>query len=75
VGANLREPALGRLAEAVEDGPRDRKLEDAVAEKLETLVRRGPVVRPGRVREDLLETGGRKLGDQATELRGPLGPA
>jgi hypothetical protein len=38
VGADLRQPALRGLAEAVEDGPRDRELEDAVAEELEPFV-------------------------------------
>jgi hypothetical protein len=73
VRANLREPALGGIAEAVVDGPRDRELEDAVAQELEPLVRVGPVVRPGRVLEDLLEAFGRELGDQPPELARPVG--
>jgi hypothetical protein len=68
VRADLREPALGGVAEAVEDGTRDRQLEDAVAEELEALVGQGPVVGPRRVGEDLLETGVRQLRDQAAEL-------
>jgi hypothetical protein len=75
VGPDLRQAALRRLPEAVEDGPRDRELENAVAQELEALVGGGPVVRPGRVREDLLETRSRKLGDQAAELRGPASRA
>jgi hypothetical protein len=73
VRADLREPALGCLAEAVVDRTGDRELEDAVAEELETLVRVGPVVRPGRVFEDLFEAFGRELGDQPSELSGPVG--
>jgi hypothetical protein len=68
VRTDLREPALGRLAETVEDRSRDGELEDAVAEELEPLVRRGAVVRPGGVGEDLLEAGLWELGDQAAEL-------
>jgi len=45
----------------------DRHVEDAVAEELEALVRRPPVLRPVGVREDLLGTGGRKLVDQSAE--------
>jgi hypothetical protein len=55
VRADLREASLRGLAEAVEDGARDRELEDAVAEELESLVRRRPFVGPRRVGEDLLE--------------------
>jgi hypothetical protein len=73
VRADLREPALRSVAEAVVDGPGDRELEDAVAQELEPLVRVGPVVRPRRVLEDLLEAFGRELGDQAPELTGPVG--
>jgi hypothetical protein len=68
VGADLREPALGRLAEPVEDRTRDRELEDAVAQELEPLVRRGAVVGPGGVREDLLEARLRQLRDEAAQL-------
>ena len=68
VRANLREPSLGCVAEAVEDGARDRQLENAVAEELEPLVRLGTVLRPGRVLEDLLEPCRGQLGDQAAEL-------
>jgi hypothetical protein len=73
VRTDLRETALRRVAEPVEDGARDRELEDAVAEELEPLVRVGAVVRPGGVLEDLFEALGRKLGDQAPELVGPGG--
>ncbi len=71
MGPDLREPALGRLAEAVEDGPRDRELEDAVAEELEALVRLGAVLRPGGVREDLLEPVGGQVLYEAAELGRP----
>jgi len=67
VRADLREPALGRIGEAVEDGARDRELEDAVSEELEPLVRGSPILRPRGVREDLLEPVARELGDQAAE--------
>ena len=66
--ADLREPSLGRVAEAVEDRPSDGELEDAVAEELEPLVRLRAVLRPRRVGEDLLEPGGRQLGNQTAEL-------
>ena len=69
VGADLREPALGEVGEALVEGARDRELEDAVAEELQPLVRRGAVGRPRRVGEDGLEAlGGERL-DQALELR------
>jgi hypothetical protein len=74
VRADLREPPLRGVAEAVEDGTRDRQLEDAVAEELEALVGQGAVVRPRRVGEDLLETGVRQLRDQAAELLRAAGP-
>jgi hypothetical protein len=54
--------------EAVEDGTRDRELEDAVAEELEPLVRRRPLVRPRRVREDLLQPLPREGVDQPRQL-------
>jgi hypothetical protein len=66
--SDLREPALGGVLEAVEDRACDCKLEDAVAEELEALVRVDASVGPGGVLEDLLEPGGRKLGDQPAEL-------
>jgi hypothetical protein len=68
VRPDLREPSLRRVLEAVVDGARDRELEDAVAQELEPLVRLGADVRPGGVREDLLEPVLRQLGDQAAEL-------
>ena len=61
VGADLRETPFRRCAEAIEDRPCDRELEDAVAEELETLVRRRPIVRPRGVREDLLQFVGGEL--------------
>jgi hypothetical protein len=71
VRSDLREPALRRIFEAVEDGTGDRELEDAVTEELEALVRLRAVVRPGRVGEDLLEPLARQLGDETAELVRP----
>ena len=69
VRADLRHPPLGEVREAVVELPRDRELEDAVAEELEALVRGRPVGRPRRVREDVVEALlGQRL-DQAPELR------
>ena len=68
MGANLREPPLRRILEAVEDCARDGELEDAVPQELEPLVGLGAVLGPGRVRENLLEPVLRKLGDQTPEL-------
>src|SRR5581483_6804752 len=51
VRADLRQPPLRELGEAVVQVARDGELEDAVAEELEPLVRGRPVRRPGRVRE------------------------
>jgi hypothetical protein len=73
VRADLREPALGCLAETVEDRTRDGELEHAVAQELEPFVRLRPVVRPGRMLEDLLQAFGRELGDQPSELFRPDG--
>jgi hypothetical protein len=72
VGADFREPSFGRVAEAVEDGSCDRELENAVAEELEPLVRRGAVVGPGRVGEDVSEPLGRQLVEQPAELGRPV---
>jgi hypothetical protein len=68
VRPDLGEPSFRGIGEAVEDRTRDRQLEDAVAEELEALVGEGAVVRPRRVREDLLEAGVRQLRNQAAEL-------
>ena len=67
VRADLREPPLGRLREAVVQRPRDRKLEHRVPEELQALVGRGAVGRPGGVREDLLAALRGKGVDQARE--------
>jgi hypothetical protein len=72
VGANLRQPALRGLAEAVVDRAGDGQLQDAVTEELEALVRVRPLVCPRRVGEDLLEAARRQLGDQPTELAGRM---
>ena len=71
VGADLRETPFRGRAETIEHRSRDRKLEDAVAQKFQTLVRRRPIVRPGGVREDLLQFVGGELRDQAAELVHP----
>ncbi len=71
VGADLREPPFRGRAETIEHRARDRELEDAVAQELQTLVRRRPVVRPRGVREDLLQPVGGELRDQAAELVHP----
>ena len=55
VRANLREPAFRVVRIAVVQLRRDRELEDAVAQKLQPLVRRRAVGRPGGVREDVLD--------------------
>ena len=47
---------------------RNRKLEDAVAEELEPLVRGAPLARPGRVRKDGLRKLRRKRVDQLREV-------
>jgi hypothetical protein len=47
---------------------RDGQLEDAVAEELEPLVRRGALARPRRVREDGLRQLRRKRVDQLREI-------
>ena len=70
--ADLGEPPFRRIREPVEDGPRNRELEDAVAQELETLVGRGPLVRPRSMREDEVEARGRKRRDQPAELGGPI---
>jgi len=74
VGPYLRQPALGRAPEAVEDRAGDGELEDAVPEEFEALVRGRALVRPRGVREDVLEPVARELVDQAPELaRAPDG--
>ena len=69
--SDLRKAPLGCLAKTIEYGARDGELQDAVAEELEALVRVGAILDPRRVREDLLEAIGWKLGDQAPELVRP----
>ena len=64
VRADLRQLTLGEVRVALVELPRDRELEDAVAEELEPLVRRRAVGRPRRVREDVLQPLGRELVDQ-----------
>jgi hypothetical protein len=65
---NLRQAALGGRAEAVEHSTSDCKLEDAVSEELEPLVRLRAVLGPRGMREDLREPFGRQLRDEAAEL-------
>jgi hypothetical protein len=69
VGADLREPALREVGEPLVERACNRELEDAVAEELQPLVRRGAVVRPRRVGEDRLQALRRERVDQALELR------
>ena len=69
--ADLREPTLGGRAEAVEDSPRDRQLEDAVTQELEPLVGVGTILRPGGVREYVRLPVVRQLRDQSAELGRP----
>jgi hypothetical protein len=52
----------------LEQRPSDRKLEDAVPQELEPLVRLAPVGRPGGMRENLREPLRRELVDQPLEL-------
>src|SRR5207302_997896 len=68
VRADLGEPPFGEVREAVVQRLRDRELEHAVAKKLEALVRRRAVGRPGRVREDGLEPLDRQRLEQALQL-------
>jgi hypothetical protein len=68
VRADLREPPLRGVPEAVENRPGDRELEDAVAQELEPLVGGRSVVGPRGVGEDLLQPVLGQLGDQAAEL-------
>jgi len=71
VRPDLGQPSLRSIRKAVEHRPRDRKLEHAVAEELESLVRLCTILRPRRVGEDLLAPSGWKLLDQAAELVRP----
>jgi len=68
VRADLGQPPFRGIAEAVEDRPCDRELEDAVAEKLEPLVRLRAVFCPRRVGEDVVAPSLGELVDQAAEL-------
>ena len=78
VGTDLGEAPFRSICEAVEHRSSDRKLEHAVAEELEPLVRLRALFGPGCVGEDLPETIGRKLVDQTPEFvragRGTLNP-
>jgi hypothetical protein len=67
VRPDLRELPLGEVGIALVELPCNRELEDAVAEKLEALVRGGAIRRPGRVREDVLQAFRRELEDQSVE--------
>jgi hypothetical protein len=70
VRADLRELPFLEIRIALEEGPRDCELEHAVAEELEPFVRQQPVLRTGRVREDLIGALLRKLRDQPREVGG-----
>ena len=52
--ANLGELPLGEVGMAHVERVRDGKLENAIAEELEPLVRLATLARPGRVGEDVL---------------------
>ena len=70
VRADLREPALAEVRIALVQRPRDRELEDTVAEELEPLVRGRAVGRPGRVREHVLQPrSGQRVDQLAERLR------
>jgi hypothetical protein len=70
VRADLGQPPLGEVREAIVERPRDGQLEDAVAEELEPLVGGGAVRSPGGMSEDVLDPLDRKPVDQPPELRG-----
>ena len=72
VRADLRQAPLRLVREALVELLGDREAEDAVAEKLEALVRVGPATRPGCVREGVVKALGRKRLDQV-EQRAPAG--
>jgi hypothetical protein len=67
VRADLGEPSLGEVRKALVEGASDGELEDAVAEELQPLVRRGAVGRPRGVREDGRQALRRELLDQALQ--------
>jgi hypothetical protein len=64
VGADLREAPFGEVGVPIVELVRDRELEHAVAEELQTLVGGRPVDRPGGVREDVVEA---LLGERVDE--------
>ena len=68
VRADLRQPPSENSGIALVELPRDRELEDAVAEELEPLVRGRAVRRPRRVGEDVIEPRRRERLDQPREL-------
>jgi hypothetical protein len=67
VRPDLRQLTLGELGVPLVELPRDRQLEDAVAQELEALVGGRTIRRPGRVREDVLQALRRELEDQRVE--------
>ena len=67
VRANLGQPALRLVRKAVVELLGDGEAEDAVAEKLQPLVRVGPATRPGRVREGVVKALGRERLDQVEQ--------
>jgi hypothetical protein len=68
VGTHLREPPFRKVRVARIERVRDRKLEDAVAEELEPLVRGATVARPRGVGEDRLGELRRERVDQLREV-------
>ena len=73
VRADLRQPSLGKVREALVQLARDCQLEHAVAEELEALVGGRAVDRPRGVREDVLQPLGRQPVEQPLELADPDG--
>ena len=67
VRADLRQLSLGEVRIPLVQLPRDGELEHAVAQDLETPVRRGTVRRPRGVGEDVLQPLGGQVVDQALE--------
>ena len=67
VRPDLRQLPLREVGVPLVELPRNRQLENAVAQELEALVGGRTIRRPGRVREDVLEPLRRELEDQSVE--------